>query len=539
MAEKFFPVSGSRYRKFDTLYLDSDGNPPQRIYTLIDENGNTLFEDCNRELLRAILRNNDVDALAQYLTKYPEVTEKVSCYYALHTNNMQSPNERGFLLLNIACKNCRVNTVRFLFDEYPEYADIHARDEDNTSAILAAAGWSGWKIDEASRRDEIMHLLLDRGASAKDLSQWPSPEQVMVKVDQPRENVLTLAAPWAGPDLIRRLIDKGADPDEKTYTYNTADRAVVWKKEVNLGVTTLFVASIYWNVEVVEMLRRHHKSSGGVAELVSRRDSCGRLPLHWAAGGSKEGFHPNLMESPEFARRAVDTLKLLVDPSAVNAQDNDGETPLHYAAHSYGRLTSIYKGVFQYLLENGADASIQNHKGRTPFQFLCDRFNDGIPLDAATMSLLYTESEDLSHGDAKGNTSLHKMASQWDRVEAVKFLFDRGADVAIKNLKGNTALHEAAIGRFIPGYIPPEILRSEFDGMMKVLLEAEAGGDRVVNIKNTAGRTARETFEDLWIGSRRYTIRDREDPYSRGGFGGRGRQKSPIYALATSVHRGR
>lgn len=77
MAEKFFPVSGSRYRKFDTLYLDSDGNPPQRIYTLIDENGNTLFEDCNRELLRAILRNNDVDALAQYLTKYPEVTESL------------------------------------------------------------------------------------------------------------------------------------------------------------------------------------------------------------------------------------------------------------------------------------------------------------------------------------------------------------------------------------------------------------------------------------------------------------------------------
>ncbi|UKZ93072.1 uncharacterized protein TrAFT101_008004 [Trichoderma asperellum] len=89
------------------------------------------------------------------------------------------------------------------------------------------------------------------------------------------------------------------------------------------------------------------------------------------------------------------------------------------------------------------------------------------------------------------------MASQWDRVEAVKFLLDRAADVGIKNLKGNTALHEAAIGRFIPGYVPPEKLRSEFDGMMKVLLEA--GGDGAVNVKNTAGRMARETFEDLWI----------------------------------------
>lgn len=72
---------------------------------------------------------------------------------------------------------------------------------------------------------------------------------------------------------------------------------------------------------------------------------------------------------------------------------------LHYAAHSYGRLIITYKGVFQYLHENSADASIRNQEGRTPFQFLCDRFNDGIPLEAATMSLLFTESKDLSHAD--------------------------------------------------------------------------------------------------------------------------------------------
>lgn len=57
------------------------------------------------------------------------------------------------------------------------------------------------------------------------------------------------------------------------------------------------------------------------------------------------------------------------------------------------------------------------------------------------MSLLFTESEDPAHTDANGNTCLQKMASQWDRVEAVKFLLDRGVDVAIKNLKGNTPLH--------------------------------------------------------------------------------------------------
>lgn len=72
--------------------------------------------------------------------------------------------------------------------------------------------------------------------------------------------------------------------------------------------------------------------------------------------------------------------------------------------------------------------------------------------------------------------------------------------------------------------------------MMKVLLEA--GGDKVVNIKNTAGKTAREIFEDTWIERTRGTLFGIKDVYFRK-FGGRGRQKSPLYPPATSVNRGR
>ncbi|KAL7917217.1 hypothetical protein ACQKWADRAFT_307328 [Trichoderma austrokoningii] len=64
------------------------------------------------------------------------------------------------------------------------------------------------------------------------------------------------------------------------------------------------------------------------------------------------------------------------------------------------------------------------------------------------MSLLLTESEDLSHAD-ENVTRLHKLASQWDRVEAVNFLLDREANVAIKNQKSNTSLHETANWHFI------------------------------------------------------------------------------------------
>lgn len=197
------------------------------------------------------------------------------------------------------------------------------------------------------------------------------------------------------------------------------------------------------------------------------------------------------------------------NPEIVNAQDHDGETPLHYAAHNFGHLTVTYKGVFQHLLDNGADASIQNREGRTPFQFLCDRFDDGTPHKAVTMSLLLTGSEYQSHTDTIGNTCLHKLASHWDRVEAVKFLLNRGVNVVIKNLKGNTPLHEAAIGNFSRCLLSRRKIQEEFNGMMKTVLEA--GGDKVMNMKNAAGKTAMEIFEEIWIKRSSITTPGRED----------------------------
>lgn len=208
------------------------------------------------------------------------------------------------MFLHTACEHCRADTVRLLLEDCPEYTDIHARAEKDISAILTDAKWLGFNIDiEASRRDEIMHILLDKGASVEDFSQWLKfPTKVTIEQEQPTENVLTLAVPWVSPGLIKRLIDKGADSNQGTYTYSTSDRAVTIKKVTTFGITALFVASIYWNVEVVQLLLEHHKGGDGAAELVSRCDSYGRLPLHWAAGGSKEGFHPSLIEIPSSIR---------------------------------------------------------------------------------------------------------------------------------------------------------------------------------------------------------------------------------------------
>lgn len=191
MTDKLSGISASLYTGFYSPHIGDDGYPPQTLYTLVDENGNISFETCDRRLLREILVNTDVDAPVQYITKYPEVVctrnifylatalgsanvlKALLQHYASNTNTMQPLNERGFLFLYTASQHCRADTVRLLLEDYPEYTDIHARAEKDISAILAAAKWSGFNIaNEASRRDEIMRMLLDKYVSAEDFSQW-------------------------------------------------------------------------------------------------------------------------------------------------------------------------------------------------------------------------------------------------------------------------------------------------------------------------------------------------------------------------------
>ncbi len=67
-----------------------------------------------------------------------------------------------------------------------------------------------------------------------------------------------------------------------------------------------------------------------------------------------------------FNRR--DPAQLLITFNArMNAQDNKGNTPLHYCV-AYNNVT-----VMKVLLEKGASLDIKNNKGLNPIQFALDR----------------------------------------------------------------------------------------------------------------------------------------------------------------------
>jgi len=86
-----------------------------------------------------------------------------------------------------------------------------------------------------------------------------------------------------------------------------------------------------------------------------------RLDINW--DGSYVGATPL-----HAAARSgnVDLTRLLLDRKAkVNAQSEDGKTPLHYAV-----WPDFRQDVLSLLLERGADARLKDHHGRVPFQMI-------------------------------------------------------------------------------------------------------------------------------------------------------------------------
>ena len=192
------------------------------------------------------------------------------------------------------------------------------------------------------------------------------------------------------------------------------------------------------------------------------------------------------------ARKSAEVAKLLIDNGAeVNAKDEDGRTPLLYAAGNNAAE------VAKLLIDNGADVNAKNKKGRTPLHWaagenaaavaklLIDngaevnaKSNGGVTSlhaaafknAAAVAKLLIDKGANIEAKDNDGDTPLSD-AAYWNRAAVAKLLIDNGADVNAKNKKGRTPLHWAA--------------GQNAGAVAKLLIDN--GAD--VNAKNKKGRT--------------------------------------------------
>ena len=378
--------------------------------------------------------------------------------------------------------------VKFLLDHQPQYANIQDRDNKGCTAILSAADVFSerycfqpkWNEVCLKNNEAVINLLLDRGAYASDTVLATYNEETL-------DTVLTLVVKWAGPELIKRLIDCGA---------NVHATITKWTKFMGAsasGVNALAVACYHANIKAAKSLI----DCRGVitaARMVCSRDSLGGLALHWA---TQNQLPDNLEFVPksilqERVRGITSLIELLLNlhPAAINTQDQDGYTPLHYATESFGRNSKLYTPVFELLCKRGSDASIRNNKGQTPLHTLFDTCITNVPIDPAAISVL------LAHGarvtdTVAGNTPLHIAAGNLHFVDAVSCLLDHGADPTAKDWSQATALHRAASGRSWPSEVGKAEARTRLQEDMLARL-VKAGGEELMDLPDAHDETPRQ-----------------------------------------------
>jgi len=136
------------------------------------------------------------------------------------------------------------------------------------------------------------------------------------------------------------------------------------------------------------------------------------------------------------ARRGdVDLLRTLIEEEKndVNEGDEDGSTPLHWAAY-FDRLEAI-----NYLLQRGANIDAPNTKeSQTPLHWAC------IGKSLKSMLLLIQEGADTSKSDKRGYDCLVHACQYGNVLMAHNLIVKQGFSVSHRDAEGHTPLHWAA-----------------------------------------------------------------------------------------------
>jgi ankyrin repeat protein len=155
------------------------------------------------------------------------------------------------------------------------------------------------------------------------------------------------------------------------------------------------------------------------------RDRNRLTPLHSVAGVVCYTAHDGL--------KLVKAAELLINAGvAVNAGDEDGDTPLHYAVNE--------SGMVRLLLAKGADPLARNRYGATPLHsaadFVCHTAREGLETVKAA-ELLINVGAAVNAGDENGDTPLHYAVNRSNEGMA-RLLIAKGADPLARNRYGRT-----------------------------------------------------------------------------------------------------
>jgi len=195
--------------------------------------------------------------------------------------------------------------------------------------------------------------MLEAGADANDGSLYIVVEMRNLATYSNRPNPPDVSHGVSHMDVARLLLEKGADPNAP-YIKTVPPRQAQGNINVPAGATPLYRAVRAVDFAAVQLL-----VDRGANPSLAIKD--GSTPMMAAAGlGAPRGGDEEVTEAGD-RNDPIDVMKALIAKGAdVNASNDAGMTPLHYAAARGSDR------IIEFLASQGARFDAKNKQGRTP-----------------------------------------------------------------------------------------------------------------------------------------------------------------------------
>ncbi|XP_023650187.1 transient receptor potential cation channel subfamily A member 1b isoform X1 [Paramormyrops kingsleyae] len=199
---------------------------------------------------------------------------------------------------------------------------------------------------------------------------------------------------------------------EQQSKHSGSYKCVMDEENATLDFTAVFEAALQGNTELLETFWRSRPGS------LCARDESGATPLHYATSA---GIPP-----------VIQFLAHATGPEALNAQDFEGKTALHWAVEK-NQLE-----VCGTLLELGADPNVLDAALMSPLHLAVSLRHHNL-----VNRLLSHRNTDANLEGELGNTPV-MLACSMDNCEALSSLFKHDAALCKQNKLGHYAIHAAA-----------------------------------------------------------------------------------------------